>query len=104
MKAVFLEPHEDIEYKEVIQRSRFFGVVRCVRNAADADIEREDVAGERLTFRTYTASGKLYDGFELVRGADGLNRLNDLNEPMIEERTCNGDVGPDGGKCVARKK
>lgn len=35
MKAVFLEPHEDVEYRDVIQRSRFFGVVRCVRNAAD---------------------------------------------------------------------
>ncbi|NCB17347.1 MAG: hypothetical protein EOM65_14395, partial [Synergistales bacterium] len=38
MNAVFLEPSEDVEYKEVIQRSRFFGVVRCVRNGADVKV------------------------------------------------------------------
>lgn len=63
-----------------------------------------DVAGDRINFRTYTASGKLYDGFVLERGADGNNRLTELNEPMIAVRTCNGKVGPDGGVCVARGK
>ena len=38
MNAVFLEPLEDAEYREVIQRSRFFGVVRCVRNGADVKV------------------------------------------------------------------
>ena len=35
MNVVFLEPFEDVEYTKVIQRSRFFGIVRCVRNGAD---------------------------------------------------------------------
>ena len=63
-----------------------------------------DVAGDRLQFRTYTASGKLYDGFMLERGADGRNRLIELREPMIAVRTCTGMIGPDGGTCVARAK
>ncbi|MBL7372511.1 hydrolase, partial [Escherichia coli] len=63
-----------------------------------------DVAGDRLQFRTYTASGKLYDGFMLERGADGRNRLIELQEPMIAVRTCAGMIGPDGGTCVARAK
>ena len=97
-------------YLVSVTGSKMYGLNDRARSQPDKVAEATelyqivDVAGERLTFRTYTASGKLYDGFELVRGADGLNRLNDLNEPMIEERTCNGDVGPDGGKCVARKK
>ncbi len=62
-----------------------------------------DVASDRLKFRTFTASGKLYDGFDLTRQADG-NHLVDIDEPMLAERTCTGDVGPDGGKCVARSK
>lgn len=63
-----------------------------------------DVDGDRLKLRTYTASGKLYDGFDLARGADGANRLRELPEPMLAERTCVGAVGPDGGICVARSK
>lgn len=35
MKAVFHEPLKDVEYREVIQRSRFFGIVRCIRNSSD---------------------------------------------------------------------
>jgi hypothetical protein len=62
-----------------------------------------DVDGDRLKFRTYTASGKLYDGFDLQKGADG-NHLTDTSEPTIAVRTCTGNIGPDGGKCVARGK
>lgn len=62
-----------------------------------------DVAPKRLRFRTYTASGKLYDGFNLDRTADG-NRLTEIDEPTIAARTCAGDVGPDGGRCVASGK
>ena len=63
-----------------------------------------DVDGDRLKFRTYTASGKLYDGFALERGQDGGNRLRDLDEPMIAVRVCTGKIGPDGGACAARGK
>ncbi|MBS7668714.1 purple acid phosphatase family protein [Croceicoccus gelatinilyticus] len=62
-----------------------------------------DVDGDTLRFRTYTASGSLYDGFDLNRGKDG-NRLSEIDEPTIAERICRGDTGPDGGPCVARAK
>ena len=56
-----------------------------------------------LYVRTFTALGKLYDGFGLLKGADG-NRLVEIDEPMIRERVCTDDTGPDGGPCVARAK
>lgn len=62
-----------------------------------------DVEPQRLKFRTYTASGRLYDGFDLERGAGG-NRLHEIDEPTIAARRCSGDIGPDGGACVARAK
>ena len=62
-----------------------------------------DVEPKRLKFRTFTASGKLYDGFDLERTADG-NRLNEITEPTLAARTCSGEVGPDGGRCVASGK
>ncbi|WP_315759844.1 metallophosphoesterase family protein [Sphingomonas sp. Y38-1Y] len=64
-----------------------------------------DVSDAQLSFRTYTASGKLYDGFELLRGRDGRNRLKELPDAqLLPVRTCRGDMGPDGGACVARGK
>lgn len=63
-----------------------------------------DVADKKLTMRTYTASGRLYDGFSLERRNDGKNYLTNLNEPMIATRTCRGAIGPDGGACVAKAK
>lgn len=62
-----------------------------------------DVEPQRLKFRTYTASGRLYDGFDLERTAAG-NRLHEIAEPTIAARTCSGETGPDGGRCVARGK
>ncbi|OHD07811.1 MAG: hydrolase [Sphingopyxis sp. RIFCSPHIGHO2_12_FULL_65_19] len=62
-----------------------------------------DVEPQRLKFRTYTASGRLYDGFDLERTAAG-NRLHETTEPTIAARTCSGETGPDGGRCVARGK
>lgn len=63
-----------------------------------------DVEGGRLKYRSYTASGKLYDGFDLLRQRDGRNKLVELTEPMLATRTCAGGKGPDGDKCVARPK
>lgn len=63
-----------------------------------------DVEASKLKFRTYTASGKLYDGFDLERRKDGSNRLLELKEPMLATRKCTGTVGPDGGACVADPK
>ena len=62
-----------------------------------------DVEPQRLKFRTYTASGRLYDGFDLERTAAG-NRLHEITEPTSAARTCSGETGPDGGHCVARGK
>ena len=63
-----------------------------------------DVEPRRLAFRTFTASGRLYDGFTLERRADGANILREIDEPTIAARRCSGTVGPDGGACVARGK
>ena len=63
-----------------------------------------DVEQDRLRFRTHTASGALYDGFDLERGPDGRNRLKELDEPLPATRTCTGEAGPDGGPCPARDK
>lgn len=62
-----------------------------------------DVEPKTLTFRTYTASGKLYDGFTLIRTGAG-NRLTEIAEPVLAARRCAGKVGPDGGACVASGK
>jgi hypothetical protein len=62
-----------------------------------------DVEPKKLKFRTFTASGKLYDGFDLERTAKG-NRLSEIAESTLAARRCTGDVGPDGGACVASGK
>ncbi|HET6524577.1 metallophosphoesterase family protein [Sphingopyxis sp.] len=62
-----------------------------------------DVEPQWLKFRTYTASGRLYDGFDLERTGAG-NRLHEIAEPTIAARSCSGETGPDGGRCVARGK
>jgi hypothetical protein len=62
-----------------------------------------DVEPGRLRFRTHTASGRLYDGFDLVREANGGKTLTDI-EGLIPVRACSGETGPDGGRCTARGK
>ena len=62
-----------------------------------------DVEGDRLRLRTRTATGRLYDGFDLIRHADGGNRLVEV-DGLIDLRRCSGDTGPDGLPCTARKK
>jgi len=62
-----------------------------------------DVAEDRLQFRTYTASGRLYDGFDLTRHADG-NRLAEIPEAAGPVRRCAGRMGPDGVPCTADPK
>lgn len=62
-----------------------------------------DVEPKTIKFRTFTASGKLYDGFDLTRTDKG-NRLSEITEPTLATRRCSGEVGPDGGVCVASGK
>lgn len=47
-----------------------------------------DVAHDRLRYESRTATGRLYDSFELVRGDDGENRLVDNSGSAIEVRRC----------------
>ncbi|ARS27668.1 purple acid phosphatase family protein [Sphingomonas sp. KC8] len=62
-----------------------------------------DVRADRLALRTWTATGRLYDGFDLVRQAGGGNRL--VETPgTITLRRCQGATGPDGLPCTARSK
>lgn len=96
-------------YLVSVTGSKMYGLNDRARTQPDKTAEATelyqivDVDGDRLKFRTYTATGKLYDGFDLQRQADG-NHLIAIDEPMLAQRTCNGAVGPDGGKCVARGK
>ncbi|WP_373487287.1 fibronectin type III domain-containing protein [Blastomonas sp.] len=62
------------------------------------------VEPNRIGFRAYTASGKLYDSFEMTRGADGRKMLTEQTDDLLPLRTCRGDVGPDGAPCTARGK
>ncbi len=68
-----------------------------------------DVTPQKLTLRTYTASGKLYDGFHLVRSDKGQKSVLSLDEPTLLTRHCTlaadgTRTGPDGGACTARLK
>lgn len=97
-------------YLVSVTGSKMYGLNDRARTQPDRTAEATelfqivDVEQSRLKFRTYTASGTLYDGFDLMRGDDGRNRLIELTEPLPAARTCQGDVGPDGGQCVARGK
>lgn len=61
-----------------------------------------DVLEDRLQMRTFTATGGLYDGFDLVREAGG-KRLIEITS-AITERRCMAGTGPDGAPCTARLK
>lgn len=97
-------------YLVSVTGSKMYGLNDRARTQPDRTAEATelfqvvDVENSRLKFRTYTASGVLYDGFDLERGTDGRNRLTDVNGPLPAVRTCTGNVGPDGGACVARGK
>lgn len=62
-----------------------------------------DVEADRLALRTRTATGRLYDGFDLIRQADGSNRLVEV-EGLIDVRRCDGRTGPDAIACTAKPK
>lgn len=63
-----------------------------------------DVEAERLNFRAFTATGKLYDAFTLVKGEDGLNRLIETEDTVLAARRCDGAAGPDDRPCTAEIK
>ena len=64
-----------------------------------------DVDGDRLLFRAFTATGRLYDAFTLVRGEDGRNRLIETSQDELAAlRRCDGEQGPDDRPCTAEIK
>ncbi|MGY0633884.1 metallophosphoesterase [Luteimonas sp. A478] len=71
------------------------------RVAADTQLYQViDVDRDQLTFRAYTATGELYDAFDLQRLEDGSNRLIDAPVALPPVRLCRDGIGPDGGKCL----
>lgn len=62
-----------------------------------------DLDANRLSLRSYTATGRLYDGFNLIRDASG-NRLEELDLPLPKERRCRAGRGPDGMRCTSDPK
>jgi hypothetical protein len=75
-----------------------------------------DVEADRLKVRAHLNTGILYDGFDLVRGTDGRNRLEELPTNLPTVRRCSGPPqavdapmppdrkGPDGLPCTAETK
>lgn len=75
------------------------------RVAEDTELyQRIDVEADRLTFRSFTPTGRLYDGFTLTRAADGGKRIEDLPGLVEPERRCADGTGPDGAPCTAEPK
>lgn len=76
-----------------------------VRVAEDTELYQVlDVDTDHIAFRAFTATGELYDGFTLTRGADNLNRLTETEATVLATRRCNGAAGPDDRPCTARGK
>ncbi|MFC5343265.1 fibronectin type III domain-containing protein [Brevundimonas staleyi] len=76
-----------------------------VRAAENTELyQLVDVAEDRIAFRAFTATGRLYDAFDLVRGEDGLNRLVESTESLLAGRRCDGEAGPDNRPCTAEIK
>lgn len=63
-----------------------------------------NVTPQAIGFRAYTASGKLYDSFDLTRAADGKKMLVEQTEGLLPLRTCKAGIGPDGAPCTASVK
>lgn len=76
-----------------------------VRAAENTELyQLVDVEADRLNFRAFTATGRLYDAFTLVKGEDGLNRLIETDETLLAARRCDGAAGPDDRPCTAEIK
>lgn len=75
-----------------------------------------DVSPDRLSLRSHLNTGVLYDGFDLVKGPDGRNRLEEVTQTLPPVRRCSGPaqgvdqpmpanrLGPDGLQCNAEVK
>src|SRR5690606_24222140 len=93
-------------YLVSVTGSKMYGLNSRARTQTDRTAEATelyqivDVDVERLRFRTYTASGRLYDGFDLSKGAEGRNRLTEVSETKTAERFCLGPRDAEGKQPV----
>ncbi len=63
-----------------------------------------DVTQDRLRVQVFTASGRLYDSFDLERIAGGLNVLIEGEETKIAQRLCENGISADGVACRLKTK
>ena len=72
------------------------------RVAADTQLYQViSVEADRLAFKAFTAAGRLYDGFSLVRDGKGRKRMVE-RRGLPPTRLCKGEIGPDGSPCAGR--
>lgn len=96
-------------YMISVTGSKMYGL--NTRVAAETDRVAEDtefyqvisVEADKLRVEAHTATGRLYDSFEILRGKDGKKRLIDGNA-LPPQRVCTGKEGPDGLPCSSRAK
>lgn len=87
------------------------------RSAEDTSLfQIVDVTPQQITFRSYLNTGALYDGFDLIKRADGTNELINAPDALAPLRRCAGPaqipdspmpsdrLGPDGYPCTAEVK
>jgi len=98
-------------YVVSVAGSKMYGLndradIQPVRAAENTELyQLIDVAADRLSFRAFTATGRLYDAFVLVKAEDGRNRLIESSEEdLVAIRRCAGEQGPDARPCTAEIK
>lgn len=80
------------------------------RVAEDTQLfQRLRFENSRIVVDSLTATGRLYDRYIIERQANGRNRLiepgtDDAGSPLPHIRRCQGETGPDGAPCTARRR
>jgi hypothetical protein len=57
------------------------------------------VEADRLRFESRTATGRLYDAFDIVREADGSKQVVVRTDGLIEEQSCANPSPPTPTRC-----
>lgn len=97
-------------YMVSVAGSKMYGVNDRARKQPDRSAEETqlyqtvEVGASRLEVRSFTASGQLFDAFDLTRDKQGRNRLSEPARQLPAERFCNGAQGPDQLPCKSRDK
>lgn len=75
------------------------------RTAEDTQLYQVvEVEADRLIYRAHTATGDIYDAFDLVQTATGERRIEATSQTLGTERLCSGETGPDGLPCTSRRR